>query len=1129
MKINRFVKYIAIGTVSLSLLVWFIHEGIEKAGITTRETIHIAVIGDMEKEGKSFVQGIQLYIDAVNKEGGVNGKDVILDTFDDKNNPEVAAEQALKIVQENRALAVVGHYYSNCSIAGGNIYKKYGIPAITPAATSVAVTKDNEWYFRTVFNDNLQGRFIANYLKKVLHQNSVIVIHEDGTYGSYLANIFLDTAHNLNLEIAGRYQFEVNNQNLNARLEEIVADVKTKGSDSFIFIAAQAKEGTKIIKRLKDENIKNRVIVPAALASKTFQEGFKDDSKEKLNPGFYTDGIYISAPLIFDTANEKAQQFKKDFEGRYGEGDDIRAPFAYDTAMVIVEAIKNGGISGIPQTLREDRKKIKDYLAKINNIGDAIEGTTGFNYFDENGDAQKPVAMGVFKNEKIVSALVQLQSMRNRGEISDLEQAHKEERILLIDDEYMYKTNVVYVGVEINEISDLDLGNLTYSLDFFLWFRYRGDIEPQEVEFLNALEPIRLPAPVKIETMDDMTRQLYRIKSRFKVDFLSRHNFMQHVLGVNLRHRDLTRNNLIYVTDIVGMGSVSSDELVKRLGEKQVLSPNTGWQVGQVLFFPDIMRESSLGSLNYLNVKSGRVDYSMFNMGLFIEHYELTLRRTIPLKWADKLSVLSGIALILLIMALKRDELKHSPNTILLFQTLCASLLLLSSEVVVLNTIAEEAKTISLEPFVKVFDVLWWTAVAWLLHSMAELFVWVPLEERSGRKIPRIARRFLAFTIYLMAIFAVIAFVFDQRLTSLLATSGVIAMIIGLAIQINISNIFSGIAINVEHPFRVGDWVQIGEFEEGKVVDITWRSTRIVTRMGCVLSIPNSRASESAIHNFDYPDSTYWIRFIVHVHPAHHPDRVQKIIRDAVLSAEAVVKKHTPYIVFRGVSGWAADYLCYFAAEDYTWRLVHEESVWKRIWIHLERAGISPAIQRQEIHLFKGVKERGEKNATDPLTLLKEIDIFRPFSEEAKNYLSDRIRSHRFPPNQIIVEQGKPGDSLFIIVEGVVGVRTNEKGEVARLGSGNFFGEKALMTGEERMATVISLTETYLFEITKEDIAGPLSEQPEVSELISKILAEREKVMNSRTKKETEESVKGSTDHSNFRKQIEKFFSSGKS
>jgi branched-chain amino acid transport system substrate-binding protein len=181
---------------------------------------------------------------------------------------------------------------------------------------------------------------------------------------------------------------------------------------------------------------------------------------------------------------------------------------------------------------------------------------------------------------------------------------------------------------------------------------------------------------------------------------------------------------------------------------------------------------------------------------------------------------------------------------------------------------------------------------------------------------------------------------------------------------------------------------------------------------------------------------------------------------------------------------------------DYTWQLLHEECVWTRIWIHLNRAGIAPAIQRQEIHFFKGVKERGEEVATKPITLLQEIDIFRPFSQDAKEYLSAHIRRHRTSAGEVIVRQGDAGNSLFILVEGVVGVRVRSKEgeiiEVARLGSGNFFGEMALLTGEERTATVVALTDTHLYEITKENIAGLMAEQPEVSELISKVLTQRQ-------------------------------------
>lgn len=1131
---RKYLSPVLIGLLILSILLWLGYKHLDKF-TASEETIHIALVGPMDNYGKYFKQAIDLHREIINSKGGINGKKIILDTFDDKNDPDQAEKIAQEIAEKNQAVAVIGHYTSTCSIRGGAVYKTQGIPAVTPGSTSPDVTINNEWYFRTIFNDNLQGRLLAHYLNKVLHQNTVSIIHEkkEGSYGHYLAKIFKQTSADLGTKVSYIYDFDSKDKNVDQRLQEIVSELKTKNDAGFIFLAAQATDGAKIVKLLRDEDVRNSVIVPAAFGVKSFYiDSFAKYPLEKQNPGYYTDGIYISSPLIYDIANEKAQQFKEDYKNKYQEEPDERAPFAYDTFMLLVEAIKETNIQGKPETLKEDRKKIRDHLASINEKSRAIEGITGLNYFDQNRDAQKPVAIGMFKNGAIISALVQLQDVRNPREIVNLEGAIQAGRVLKIDSEHMYyTTNVVYVGVKINEISDFDTKTLSYKLDFDIWFRFRGDIQPENVEFLNASELVILEKPSEhikeksvssrllqwtrtdSEDTEEMDYRLYSsVKGLFKVDFLpTQFTFKQHIMGFNFRHRELTRNNLIFVTDMIGMGLAetaltSQKELTaqreatkqdeERTQSKKVLNPSSGWAIeGASRFFQDTIKENSLGNPKHLKVRSGKVEYSRFNVRILVVNTDFTLRRTLSLESSNNLLAFSGIIFLLLTVASKNDRLKYFLKAIWVLQAIFAFLALWAGEVVVINWLEDQISAVWLDVIVRIFDILWWMIPAILLHMAVEIFLWRPLEEKSGRKIPRIGRRFVSFTIYLLALFAIVAFVYDQRLTSLLATSGVIAMIIGLAIQINISNIFSGIAINVEHPFRVGDWVQIGKFDEGKVVDITWRTTRILTRMGCILSIPNSVASESPIHNYDYPDNTFWIKFTIHIHPSHHPDRVRKIIRDAVISTDVVLKTPEPFIIFTGLTEWAADYIVYFVVRDYTWRLLHEEAVWTRIWIHLNRAGIAPAIQRQEIHMFKGVSERGEA-AKEPLTLLREVDIFHPFSEEAKIYLSEHMHSHRFPQGEVIVRQGDVGESLFILVEGVVGVRIQSKEgeqiEVARLGAGNFFGEMALLTGEERTATVIALTDTYLFEITKEDIAGLMAEQPEVSELISKILTQRQ-------------------------------------
>jgi len=1122
----------------LSLLLWSVIQNLLQG---EEQPIRVAFIGPMPGElgeektaGQLMKQAIELYFEEVNKQEKINGKRIELETFDDQNSctgdKAKAKEEALNIIKDNRFVAVIGHWYSGCSITGGKIYKKYGIPAITPGSVKKEVTENNPWYFRNIYNASASGQFLAYYVNKVFGLNKVSIIHDNTGYGSYLASEFEKSAIQLGMEIKNKRNFR-KGDNMNSDIEDIVSQLEKNAQEAgAILLAMQATEGVPLVKLIKDKNIQNHIISGSGFSEQGFKNGFDKFSKEKANPGYYTNDIYVATPLIFDTANEKAQGFKNTYLEKYNEEADWSAAYAYDTAKVLVEAIKKAKIAGTQESIVTDRQKIRKTLAGFTNIHEAVEGATGFNYFDDQRDAQKPVAIGVYKNKKLVSALTQFQVMRNRHEVPDWDKAEEKGRVLEIGDNRYYKTKVVYTGIEIHEISGIDK-DLTFLLDFHLWFRSRDDFNPQNIEFINAVEVVpekdvvvppsieeQLKKPLKEKTKDQkdqMAYRLYRIKSRFKADFSNYYVSKEQTLGIKFHHKTLTRNNLIYVTDVLGMGDTQN--VKKKMQEKQVLNPTTGWSIADAKFFQDIAKKSPLGDPQYLNVQDGKVEYSQFNATIQIKKNEMTLRgKMAPKTTAYYMMVLSGICILL--VSIFSKKFKDMYKLVWFFQSILTVMLLLSSEIWLLDVLSHSIKNYDLirnltfDPtfVINIFDVLWWLIPAFLLNLASEKFIWTPLEEKSGRQIPNIVRLFLSFLIYFMAIVGIVAFVYDQHITSILATSGVIAMIIGLAIQINISNIFSGIAINIERPFRLGDWVQIGDFEEGKIVDITWRSTRILTRKECILSIPNSMASESPILNFCFPNDVFWLWPTVYVHPKHSPERVQKILLDALLSANhKVLKEPAPVAFFTGINEWAASYWIAFCADDYANKYFILEEVWTRVWFHLNRAGITPAVQRQEIHLFKGIKERGGEEATKPITLLKEIEIFKPFSEEAKQHLSQNIRRHRFGQDDVIVKQGDAGDSLFIIVEGVVAVRVKtDEGkikEVARLGAGDFFGEMALLTGEDRTATVVAIVDTYLFELTKADIRPLIIKQPEVSERVSKVLASRykdtESVINERDDK----------------------------
>jgi branched-chain amino acid transport system substrate-binding protein len=451
---------------------------------------------------------------------------------------------------------------------------------------------------------------------------------------------------------------------------------------------------------------------------------------------------------------------------------------------------------------------------------------------------------------------------------------------------------------------------------------------------------------------------------------------------------------------------------------------------------------------------------------------------------------------VLVLLGLSRVRVvRRSSRTVWLAHVLLGSLLLLALEVVLVGQLIGQVPRHYLELITVAFDVVWWLLPALFLSMAIECFVWKPLERRANQTIPNIVRRLVTFMVFLLAVFGVIAFVFDQRLTSLLATSGVIAMIIGLAIQINISNIFSGIALNLERPFAVGDWIKVAGQDEARVIDMTWRTTRLLKRDNTVLNIPNSVAAESIVVNFHRPNRTYELWIYFHVDPRQPVKRVIKIALDALRANEHVRKQPPPGCRFIGYTGWSAKYVAVPVLENYAKRNVYRGAIMNRLWSELHRAGIEQAVRfEHQVRVQEG--DRGlDREGPELEEMLKGVDILRPLPDEAKIRLTRKMREHYFLSGETIIHQGETGDSVFVIAEGVVGVwvevESGDSIEVDRMGAGTFFGEVALLTGEPRTANVIATTDTRLFEIKRCDLAPLIEGQPEMCEILSEELTRR--------------------------------------
>ena len=1063
--------------------------------------IHLALVAPLTGEssscGNAYLNGVRMMIDEVNQQGGVNGKHIRLDIYDDSNQSQLATKRAKEIIQIQRAVGVIGHHYSSCSIAGGAVYKKHGLPAISPTSTNIDVTLNNPWYFRVTFHDNYQARFLANYAVKILQKKQFILIHETQAYGSYLADIFEQKIKRLRCNVHRKYAFNTQNKSLNEQLNNIVQSIRKDPKiedDTLIFIASHAPEGIQLIKMMRESRMNHLILLPDAFSGKSFVKQMTEFTLEKLNPGYYTNNVFVATPFMYDIANKSAQVFKQKYMEIYDDAPDWRAAFAYDAAKIMIHAIQKTQISGKIQDLKKERHAIRDFLLSMNKKDKGINGLTGVTWFDENGDAAKPLSIGKFYQQHLVPAFAQLKVINQSYSPKMITKKLTNQSIVLIDGQYMDLTNIIYTGIHINSIEEVDFSNQIHRLDFYLWFKYRGNIDVSNIHFLNARNSVIPCNPIQKELWDGEYYEMYHVKGSFA---LHKSNLFDEsgkkMLGVSFHHANKTVKNIVYVSDISGMNKNTDHTMIQHLNKMLPVVSRSNFMVQQIIYFSDIIYKNTFGNPKYLSeLENGGAAFSCYNFLIRINEKKISFRRISWNVYLNLILSLLSILVTLVMITLFKSFISKHPRMCWIVQFILCFIVLITSEPLFLTFLDQYNKIHYFSEIKLVYDILWWIVPATLINLAIMRFVWAPLEQKTNRNIPKIVTNSVIFLVYLLTFFGIIAYVFDQKLTSLLATSGVLAMIIGLAIQVNITNIFSGIVINVEQPFRIGDWIEIDHKYKGKVIDITWRTTRILTQQGNILCFPNSYTSESPINNYCYPDKHVWVKVVIHVNPTYSPEKIKKVCMDAMLSIDGLVKNTIPLIRFQ-LSEWAADYILLFCINDYDKKMKYTSDVYERIWIHLNRIGIEPAIQRQEIHMFKGVKDRGEE-ALNPLSILNEIDIFKSFTDEIKYNLSQKMSKHFYHPNEIIIQQGDQGDSLFIIVEGSVSVRIQideKQVEVDRMGASSFFGEMALLTGEPRNASIVSLSSCLLYEITKSDIAPFFKEFPEITEILSHELTRR--------------------------------------
>ena len=374
-----------------------------------------------------------------------------------------------------------------------------------------------------------------------------------------------------------------------------------------------------------------------------------------------------------------------------------------------------------------------------------------------------------------------------------------------------------------------------------------------------------------------------------------------------------------------------------------------------------------------------------------------------------------------------------------------------------------------------------------------------------GGPVPGVLKEIAAVLVYLVAITCIVGWVFDRSVTGFLAALGAGGVVVGFALRNLFADVFTGLAINIDRTFKIGDWVQINEGTAGPVIaqiaEIGWRCTSLTTEEQTTVVVPNGMLGQERVINISQPMESTRFEFDVTVEYSVPPRRVKRILSGALesLSGEpGFVTERRPAVLIGEASALGIEYVCRYWIRP--WHPVSptaaRDQAFTRVLEHLHVAGITLAYPKTDVYLDDMPKRQVEGySADDEQALLSQVSLFEPLSAEELTRVVESLDRRVLQSGQTLVRQGQQGESLFILIEGLMQVEVEQGGKqrvVGRIQPGMFFGEMSLLTGESRSATVTTITESVVYEIGKEPIVHCMAERPELAEELSRQLARRQ-------------------------------------
>jgi small-conductance mechanosensitive channel len=344
--------------------------------------------------------------------------------------------------------------------------------------------------------------------------------------------------------------------------------------------------------------------------------------------------------------------------------------------------------------------------------------------------------------------------------------------------------------------------------------------------------------------------------------------------------------------------------------------------------------------------------------------------------------------------------------------------------------------------------------------------------------------------------------------SSVLTTSAVVSGVLALSMQATLVNIVGGVALQLDGSFHIGEWLQLPDGTQGKVVAIRWRHTVLETRNWDTIVVPNANLLAQNIvilgKRTDKPlQHRMWVYFNVDFR--FPPSHVIDVVREALWAApiEGVAEDPRASVICYDFAKDGRDSFAYYAARYWLTDLPNDDPTSSRV-----RTRIYSALKRAEIPLARPAQtlfvtpeeqdgQRTERHKESRVHVLEHLEFLSSLTADERQFAADHLMYAPFAAGEVVTKQGAVAHWLYILCSGKVEVRRHAEGAptakvVATIDAPGFFGEMGMLTGVPRRADVVALTDVECYRLDKEGLQRILTDRPEIAGEISRTLAKRD-------------------------------------